>query len=49
VVSLRDFQRLFLIEADVEMFYNCGTSYFPLGHEVNEIDSALYQEALMQT
>jgi hypothetical protein len=46
VVSLRDFQRL----SPLEQMYECFTVVAPhifLGdHELNKIDSALYQEAL---
>jgi hypothetical protein len=44
---LKRFSKIFPIEADVDMFYPIVAPHItPRDHELNKIDSALYQEAL---
>jgi hypothetical protein len=42
---LNRFSKIFPIEADVEIFYPIVALITPGDHELNKIDSALYQEA----
>jgi hypothetical protein len=43
---LKRFSKIFPIQADVDMFNPTVASHNPGDHELNRIDSALYQEAL---
>jgi hypothetical protein len=43
---LKRFSKIFPIEAVVEMLYPTVAPIIPGDHELNKIDSALYQEAL---
>jgi hypothetical protein len=44
---LKRFSKISPIEADIEMFSPIVAPITPGDHKLNEIDSALYQEALV--